>query len=77
MTRLVLLFTLLFISSALYTQETAEPFSARAYWIELQDPVYKRILEKQLQGINLTNEEIKYLDFYDKHLEDYYKGVII
>jgi len=55
-----------------YAQEVETPFSARAYWLELQDKNYNIILGKQKSGIPLSNEDEKYLKFYDGHLRDYY-----
>ena len=54
-------------------QEVAKPFTARAYWIELQDENYHRILRQQREGIQLSSVDEKYLKFYDNHLQNYYK----
>ncbi len=54
-------------------QEVVKPFTARAYWIELQDDNYQRILQKQRDGIELRGEDEKYLKFYDDRLQEYYE----
>jgi len=70
--KILITFSLLLLVLVSYGQEEVVPFTGRAYWLELQDPNYRSIILKQREGIQLTPEENKYLNFYDNRLEDYY-----
>jgi hypothetical protein len=76
MKKLFLIITLLGLLFPLvhsYGQEVVKPFTARAYWLEEQDPSYRSIITKVNQGSVLSDSEKEYLDFYEQHLKDYFE----
>jgi hypothetical protein len=53
-------------------QEVVKPFTARAYWLEEQDPTFKSIQLKISQGFTITDDEQEYLEFYEDRLKEYF-----
>lgn len=68
--------TLLLLGCSFYLQgqdKEVKPFTARAYWLKLNDPDYRSLKNKQQQGDSLNAAQEKYLEDYELHLEDYFK----
>jgi hypothetical protein len=53
-------------------QEVAEPYTARAYWLEEKNATYLDILNKKENGLTLTESQAQWLDEYTLYLQNYY-----
>ena len=53
-------------------QEIAEPYTARAYWLEEKNATYVNILDKKENGLTLTEAQAQWLDEYTRYLQNYY-----
>ncbi len=67
----LILFALGFLSG-LSAQEQAPVYSARAYWLEQQNPRYKELIQRQLKGDSIKPAELDWLNYYKQYLEGYY-----
>lgn len=55
-----------------YSQELAEPYSARAYWLEHNNPRYQQLLFKVNKEQNLSEAEKQWLKDYEQYLDQYF-----
>lgn len=68
------LITLLLFMFLLGTQvHSQELYTARGYWVESTKETYRKLKEKQIQGIQLTADETNYLQDYETYLGNYYQ----
>jgi drug/metabolite transporter superfamily protein YnfA len=56
-----------------YSQEFNLPYTAKAYWIELNKPEYRYLKQKQLNNDTLLNADKKWLMQYEEYLGDYFE----
>lgn len=55
-----------------YSQEVAEPYTARAYWLEEKNYIYQNILKRKEKGDSLSANQIEWLKDYSAYLQNYY-----
>ncbi len=71
-----LFFTCLLISALSFkiglAQEVAEPYTARAYWLEEKNLTYQEITKKKVRGDSLSTAQNTWLDEYVQYLQNYY-----
>jgi hypothetical protein len=68
----LLLAFIMLISIETSAQELAPIYSARAYWLEQQNPRFKELLLRQLRADSLKPAELDWLNAYHQYLDDYY-----
>ena len=63
---------LLILSLQAYSQEIANIYSARGYWLEQNRENYRNLKFKREKGDSLTLSEALYLKDYEVYLKSYY-----
>ncbi len=58
-----------------FCQEEFQPYTAKAYWNELNRNEYRDLKQKQINNENLTNSEKKWLNLYEGYLGDYFEAL--
>jgi hypothetical protein len=66
------MFLLIFAPIISYGQEPAEPYTARAYWMEEQNQNYQILLQRKALGDTLSNRESEWLKEYMIYLDNYF-----
>ena len=56
-----------------FSQEVYRPYTAKAYWDELNRIEYRQLKMKQVDNGILTNDEKKWLDQYEEYLGEYFE----
>lgn len=56
-----------------FSQEIYQPYTAKAYWTELNKPECRYLKQKQLTNEILLNTEKKWLQQYEEYLGDYFQ----
>ena len=69
---LLLLAFIMIISFEASAQELAPIYSARAYWLEQQNPRYKELIARQMRGDSINSGELEWLSSYRQYLDSYY-----
>ncbi len=69
---LLLVVYMFIISFESFGQELAPIYSARAYWLEQQNPRYKELISRQLKADSLKPGEIDWLNSYKQYLDSYF-----
>jgi hypothetical protein len=67
----ILAFSLLF-SLGIFAQEIAPVYTARAYWLEQQNPRYRELMMRQMRGDSIKPAELDWLNYYKEYLAGYY-----
>jgi hypothetical protein len=66
---------MVFSISTCLAQEEVKPYTAKAYWNELNRSDYRTLKEKALGGMEISGQEQKWLDQFEKYLAEYYEGL--
>ncbi len=65
----------LFVFQISFSQEVYQPYTAKAYWNEINRDEYRDLKQKQLHDEVLTNSEKKWLEQYEEYLGEYFEAL--
>ncbi len=67
--------SLLLLNQILFSQELYQPYTAKAYWKELNRQEYRFLKQKQIENELLTHAEEKWLEQYEDYLGEYFEAL--
>ena len=67
--------SLLLLNQILFSQEPYHPYTAMAYWNELNRPEYRYLKQKQINDEPLTHAEEKWIEQYEDYLGEYFESL--